>query len=119
MSPDLRCKLSRVYKMQPNQPQPRKEQPEVVQAVLEGIDDAVFLKDTSGRYVLVNSSAARFLGRPIKEIVGKTDFELLGRDQAAEIAERDRLALTRGITVTFEDSTFIGGVTRTFVTTVS
>src|SRR5215470_6934871 len=104
MSTDLGCKLSRVYKMQPNPPLPRVEQPEVVQAVLEGIDDAVFVKDTSGRYVLVNSSAARFLGQPIKEIAGKTDFDLLSRDKASEIAERDRLALARGITLTFEDT---------------
>src|SRR5262245_43497937 len=105
--------------MQPNSPLPRVEQAEVFQAVLEAIDDALFVKDTSGRYIVVNSSAAKFLGKPVNEIAGKTDLELLDSQKANEIAERDRLALKRGITLTFEDTAVVAGVTRTFVTTTS
>src|SRR5262245_36383763 len=48
VSTDLGCRLSRVfYKMHPNPPLPRVEHPEVFQAILEGIDDAVFVKDAS------------------------------------------------------------------------
>ena len=104
--------------MQPNPSLPRVEQLEVFQAILEGIDDAVFVKDTSGRYIFGNVSAAKFLGKSVHEISAKTDLELFARDKALAIAERDRLALNRGMPLTFEDTIVIDGAARTFVTTV-
>jgi len=104
--------------MQPNPSLPRVEQLEVFQAILEGIDDAVFVKDTSGRYIIGNASAAKFLGKSVQEISAKTDLDLFARDKALAIAERDRLALNRGMPLTFEDTIVIDGGPRTFVTTV-
>src|SRR5437870_1224016 len=104
--------------MQPNPPLPPVEQLEVFQAILEGIDDAIFVKDTSGHYVVVNSPAAKFIGKPAKDIIGKTDLELFERDKALQMAERDRLAMRRGAGLSFEETALVGGVTRTFVTTI-
>jgi len=104
--------------MQRKPPLPRVEQLDVFQSILEGIDDAIFVKDTSGRYIVANSSAARFLGKSVKEIIGKTDLELFEREKALKIEERDRLALSRGATLSFEDKAVVGGVTRTFLITI-
>ena len=49
----------------------------LLRAVIEGTTDAVFVKDCDGRYVLVNEAAARLIGRPVDEVLGRDDTELL------------------------------------------
>ena len=53
-----------------------KRQHALLATVVEGTSDIIFVKDHEGRYLLVNSTAARLLGRQIDEIVGRTDPEL-------------------------------------------
>lgn len=104
--------------MQPKSALPNVDHLDMFQAILEGIDDAVAVKDTSGRYILVNTAGARFVGKSPKEILGKTDFELFPEDRALEMAERDRVVVVRGTPVSFEDKECIGGIDRAFVTTI-
>lgn len=57
--------------------------------------------DTSGRYVRVNRTYERWLGRPAEEIVGRSVSELLGRGFWERTADARRRVLA-GETVTFE-----------------
>ncbi|MES2644231.1 MAG: PAS domain S-box protein [Myxococcota bacterium] len=52
--------------------------------ILENLPAVVFMKDTRGRYSVVNRSFEVFVGRGREEILGRTDEELF----SAEIAER-------------------------------
>ncbi|MCA9009551.1 MAG: PAS domain-containing protein [Planctomycetaceae bacterium] len=54
----------------------------LLRAVVEGTTDAVFVKDRDGRYLMVNSAAARFIGRPVAEVLGRDDRELLESSDA-------------------------------------
>ncbi|HEX2988417.1 MAG TPA: PAS domain-containing protein [Chloroflexota bacterium] len=58
--------------------------------VMEAVDDAVYVKDASGRYVTVNTETARRLGMSQQSIPGKTDVELLGPDIGGEIRKHDQ-----------------------------
>src|SRR5207302_9467499 len=49
---------------------------DLLQEIIESSSDAIVAKDLAGRYVLINSSAARLLGRPASEIVGRDDAAL-------------------------------------------
>jgi PAS domain S-box-containing protein len=49
----------------------------ILGAIVEGTTAAVFAKDLEGRYLMINSAAARILGIPKEEIVGKDDAQLL------------------------------------------
>lgn len=40
----------------------------LLQGITEGTTDAVFVKDLEGRYLMINSAGARFLGRTAKEV---------------------------------------------------
>src|SRR5205814_288537 len=40
---------------------------DLLSTVVEGIDDAIFVKDRAGRYVMVNTAAARVMNRPPEE----------------------------------------------------
>jgi PAS domain S-box-containing protein len=46
---------------------------ELMRAFADGTPDAVFIKDRQGKYLLFNQAAARFVGRPIDEVIGKDD----------------------------------------------
>ncbi|HEY0386032.1 MAG TPA: PAS domain-containing protein, partial [Pyrinomonadaceae bacterium] len=74
----------------------------LLRAVIEGTPDAIFVKDLEGRYIMVNSSAARFLGKAPTEILGKSDTELYLPETARQFIEDDRKVIQTGETHTFE-----------------
>jgi len=88
----------------------------LLNAVVEGTPDAVFVKDLSGRYLLINSAGARFLGRTAAAVIGKGDRELFTADTAEQVLEGDRTVLASGQTHTFEETLTAAGVTRTYQT---
>ncbi|MDQ3805008.1 MAG: PAS domain-containing protein, partial [Acidobacteriota bacterium] len=81
---------------------PPGDRDDVMRAVIEGTTDAVFVKDLEGRYLLVNSACARFIGRPASEIVGRLDADLYPPDTARQFTEADREVLASGQTRVFE-----------------
>jgi len=89
----------------------------LLQAVVEGTPDAVFVKDRQGRYVLINQAGAAMLGRSVEQILGRDDCELLGLEESREMRERDRLTLTTGEPTTFEETLTVGGGSRTVLVT--
>jgi PAS domain S-box-containing protein len=68
----------------------------LLRAVIEGTSDAIFLKDTSGRYRLANSAFARVLNRPVGEILGRDDDELFPPETAREYREADQQVMAAG-----------------------
>ncbi|MEO8679553.1 MAG: PAS domain-containing protein [Vicinamibacterales bacterium] len=75
---------------------------DILQAVIEATPDAIFVKDLEGRYVLVNGAAARFLGRPATEIIGKKDLELYPPETARRFIADDQQVLASGTAQSFE-----------------
>jgi PAS domain S-box-containing protein len=92
-------------------------QPGILQAIVEGTTDAVFVKDLAGRYLMINPAGARFLGRSVEDVLGRDDTELFSTDTAAAIIQGDRRVLASGRTLTYEDRGTSAGVTRTYLST--
>src|SRR4051794_998114 len=67
----------------------RPAEPTVAQlrAALDNSPSVIYLKDTDGRYLLVNRAFARLHGRPPEELVGRLDRDEL----LPEVAERMRI----------------------------
>jgi PAS domain S-box-containing protein len=95
----------------------RREQHALLQAVTEGTVDAVFVKDTAGRYLMINSAGARFLGKPVEQILGRDDSHLFTADTSAKIMELDRYVMRTGATETKEETGTAAGITRTYLST--
>ncbi len=53
-------------------------------ALIDEAQDAIFLKDASGRYTYVNDAMAKAFGRRRDEIVGRTAVDLLGPELGQE-----------------------------------
>ncbi|WP_295458218.1 PAS domain-containing protein [uncultured Thiodictyon sp.] len=66
---------------------------QLLAAVADGTSDAIFAKDRAGRYTLVNPQAARFLGRPAQQVLGRDDRALFTLEQAQQIEDQDRLVM--------------------------
>lgn len=62
----------------------------LLEVVIGGTSDAVFVKDSKGRYLLANPVVADFLGRDITDIIGKSDTELFDHASANKIQSNDR-----------------------------
>lgn len=94
-----------------------KQNHNLLQSVLEGTTEAVFVKDQGGRYQLVNSETARILGQPKQKIVGKTDAELLPQEIAIKLQENDRLIMQTGKTQIVEEEVLRVGERRIYLST--
>ncbi|MDX6476782.1 MAG: hypothetical protein QOH95_2293, partial [Gaiellaceae bacterium] len=89
----------------------------VLEAVIEGTTDDVFVKDTDGRFIAINEKAAQTLGRPRDELIGHLLHEVVPQEVADMMAETDRLILEQGTVETFEEVVSAGGRTRVLLTT--
>jgi PAS domain S-box-containing protein len=85
--------------------------------IVEHAPTAITVKDARGRYVIVNRSAARTLGRQAEAMIGRTDEELFDPDMADLFRGTDRHVLETGETMTFEEEFPAADGRRSFVTT--
>jgi PAS domain S-box-containing protein len=76
---------------------------ERIRAILEYSPNWIFLKDTEGRYLLVNREIERVFGISQEQIKGKTDSEIFPAEQAAQYRENDLKVLRAGLTMEFEE----------------
>lgn len=91
----------------------------LLHSVIDSTSDLIFAKDLEGRHVMVNSSFADFLKKPIKEIIGKKDIDLFPADIAAELQAADNRIINTGISNTSEEYIPDNGVIRIFLSTKS
>lgn len=68
----------------------------LLESITNAMQEMLCLKTADGHYAYVNPAFADALGKPVDDIVGRTDVELFGSDFAAHEAESDRRALDGG-----------------------
>jgi PAS domain S-box-containing protein len=78
-----------------------------LRALLDAMPDEVRLMDMDRRYVMLNRAARDSLGRPEKEIIGRTIHELCPEDRARVIDALDRQAFETGRPVKIERRSYI------------
>ena len=74
----------------------------ILRAVVDGTSDAIFVKDTAGRYVMINRAGAEIVGRPVDEILGHDDTAIFDAATAARIMDADRQVMAAGVSNTIE-----------------
>jgi two-component system cell cycle sensor histidine kinase/response regulator CckA len=87
----------------------------LLQGITEGTSDIIYVKDSQGRYLMMNSAGARFLGRSIAEVMGKDASQVFPAETAPMILGRDRSVMQSGQTETYEENLVVAGVTRTYL----
>ena len=90
---------------------------DLLHSIIEGTSEAIYLKDSEGRYKLINPAGARYIGLSPEQVLGKTDRDLLSSETSGPILKIDSEVLNKGVPVSCEEELIEGGVTRTFLST--
>src|SRR5439155_15954623 len=88
---------------------------QMLQAVADGTQDAVYVKDREGRHLMFNAAASRMVGKPTNEVLGRDDTAIFDPDSAREVMAHDRRVMESGVAVTKEHELSAGGVTSTYL----
>ncbi len=67
----------------------QRQESALLTSLVDSIPDLIFYKDVAGVYLGCNTAFAQFAGRPVDDIVGKTDFDLFPEEVAAFFREQD------------------------------
>ena len=89
----------------------------LLQTVIEGTSDAIYVKYRQGRYLLFNSAAARATGKRADEVSGRGRHVPLRPDQARVVMDGDRAVMAGGKIVTYEEN--VTGASGELVTHLS
>lgn len=73
-----------------------------LQAILDGVHSRVFIKDIEGRHILVNTFFERFFNINRRDVIGKTDLDILPEEIARKIMKIDNEVMTSGKATRFE-----------------
>ena len=71
--------------------------------ILKYTPDVVYVKDSNGKYVLVNSRFEELFGVSNEEVRGKTDYEIVSKDVADQFRKNDLLVLEEGKSLQAEE----------------
>lgn len=77
---------------------------EILRAIIESSSDYIYMKDRDWRYVAMNSATVGIIGKPISEIIGKTDFEIFPEHVALKIRDREEKVIAGGVSRIFEET---------------
>ncbi len=82
-----------------------RENQQLLQAVVNGAEEIIFVKDLDGRFILVNPALLQLLGKPAREVLGRHSGQLYSvQDDADAIMENSRRVMATGRAETLEES---------------
>ena len=87
-----------------------------MQQALAGTAAIVFAKDAEGRYLFANRQFAEMTGRPLEEVLGRRDVEVLPPELAEECRRNDSLVLSERRPLDFEEHGASDGERRIYLT---
>lgn len=76
---------------------------QLLAAVAKSSSDAIYAKDTEGRYLLINDAALRYMGKSMDAVLGQDDLAVFPSEQAQRIQATDRRVLASGRSETSEE----------------
>ncbi|MDQ2986998.1 MAG: PAS domain-containing protein [Armatimonadota bacterium] len=88
-----------------------------LQTLLDNSPTGIYLKDTEGRYLLINKEYARVLGVEPQLAIGQTDNTLVAAPIAEYLRKNDLAVLMTGAPVSIEKTLVVGGERRHFIST--
>ena len=84
--------------------------------VIDNSPAIIYLKDLEGRYMLVNRRFEHYTGIPLKEGLGKTDYDFIPREFADAIRRNDQKVIDAKVSFSFEENVLENNELRTFLT---
>jgi PAS domain S-box-containing protein len=76
--------------------QKRRQEHELLTTLLDTLSDPVYFKDDQNRFILVNKAKADYANVAPEEMIGKTDFEFLSKEQAQRSIDDENAIMRSG-----------------------
>ncbi len=89
----------------------------ILNALVEGSTDAIFVKDREGRYLVVNQAMATLIGRPMEAIIGADDFTLFAAESAEHFRADDLRIMKTDAAHSYEEEVVTHSTTHHYLTT--
>lgn len=83
--------------------------------IINNTSSVIYLKDTQGRYLLINRQYETLFHVPKDEILGMTDYDIFPKEMADAFRENDRKVLKAGIPLEVEEQALHGDETHTYI----
>ena len=90
---------------------------QLLAAIAKSSSDAIYAKDTEGRYLLINDAALRYMGKAMDAVLGQDDLAIFPSEQAQRIQATDRRVLASGRSETSEERLMTAQGERVFQAT--
>ncbi len=87
----------------------------ILQTVINGTRDVIYVKDLQGRYVLANQAAAICLNRTVESMLGQDDLALFPDDVARQIQTADQQVIENEEFITYEEQLLKGDELRSLL----
>ena len=85
--------------------------------IINTIPDPIFVKDKNHRWIVLNEAYSRFLGKPIEELVSKSDYDVFPNHEADVFRQQDELIFKHGNEIEHEEEfTSLNGMTHQIAT---
>ncbi|MDI6817333.1 MAG: PAS domain S-box protein [Actinomycetota bacterium] len=94
-----------------------RENQQLLQGIIDNASSIIFVKDTQGRFVLVNPQFEKIFDIGKEELIGKTDFELFEQDIAEKFTAHDQEIFESGRLLEFEETAPLADGVHTYITT--
>ena len=92
-----------------------RESQSLLQSILDNAPVSIFVKDLEGRYRLVNRSFQQRCNLERKEMLGRTDYDLVPPEQADAYRRHDREVIESNSPIEREDVVHLGGAAHTYI----
>lgn len=92
-----------------------RESKEELQAILDNSAAIIYIKDIEGRYLLVNRQFEKLLRLSQEQILGRTDDDLFGKEQADSFRTNDNQVVTARGPLQFEETVLQDDGLHTYV----
>ena len=93
----------------------REDSGERLKVLLENTPFVVYLKDLDGRYLMVNRQFETRTGMAREKIIGKTDYDLFGKETADALRANDETVRQEGKTEPFLETATSDQGTRSYI----
>lgn len=84
--------------------------------IVDNIPAPIYLKDSDGRYLLINKRYEELAHITIKDIIGKTDFDIFPEQIATLFRTQDEEVIKNGAPLEFEETITLPDKNFTFIT---
>lgn len=89
----------------------------MLEALVQGSSDVIFVKDQAGQYQVANQALAQLLDRKIEDIIGSDDLSLFPQHMAERFRADDQRIMQQKQTESYEEEFASSLGTRQFLTT--